>query len=408
MKTTPALATTLALSLLAAPASAATYTLDILTELGGLVQPRAINDNGQVTGRYASNGFFSPFLYDPDEGVVAIRDVTGENVSEGVDINNNGVVAGVSFDRSESFQWSQDGGHTRVVDTYEFFNGPGEIFTRLYAINNNGTAVVQTSVANRGNPTSRIEVFQDGQRIDRTFDLSAFGDFNRLVSITPTDINDQGQVLGLVQSRDTGLTSGIWDEDGSFTPLEVPDGFLSVTGSSMNNLGQVAGVARRLNAAGRFEGLPYFWDPLTGASVFSEDLLTNPDGSIFTPMIGGINDFGQFVGSIAYDLPDGTRRTTGGLWNSDGSFLELENIALTNEFDKDLVWLFDAVDINNKGQITGRMSTRSPAQFFTGAYVLTPEEAPGGLTPVPLPAAGWALLTALMGLMALKRRRRVA
>ena len=30
------------------------------------------------------------------------------------------------------------------------------------------------------------------------------------------------------------------------------------------------------------------------------------------------------------------------------------------------------------------------------------------LTPVPLPAAGWALLTALMGLVALKRRRRVA
>lgn len=356
-----------------------------MTNLGASNQPRAINDRGQVTGRARSNGFRSPYVFNSINDTTFLRNATGENLFEGIDINNDGVVVGVEPSFGVSFQWSEAGGYKKITDTIELSSGPRDISTRLYSINNNGTAVGTTSIVRPGLGT-RIEVWQNGELVDRPFDLTGFGDRDSLYRTFATDINDRGQILGFGDSITTGVTNGIWDVDGSFTPLDIPDGFHSVRPSSINNNGQVAGIAFRLSAAGASEGLPYFWDPLTGASVFSEDALTNPDGSIITPTIGGINDFGQFVGSIAYDLEDGTRRFTGALWESNGTMLELENI-----FEDDSLWLFDAVDINNKGQITGRMSTRSPLRFFNGGYVLTPHELPE-VTQVPLPASAPLML----------------
>ncbi|MEL7027430.1 MAG: DUF3466 family protein [Pseudomonadota bacterium] len=395
--------TTLALAAFSSPGAAATfttegYTVDILTSLA-LNQPRAINDHGQVTGRAASRGFFSPYLYDPDAGTVFIRDETGENLIEGVDINNDGTVVGVAPSFTESFQWSAEDGYQKVTDTIDLLSGPREISTRLTAINNNGTAVGTTSLIRSG-PNTRIEVWQDGEIVDRSFDLTALGGPDNVFSMFPFDINDHGQILGFAQSTTTGVARGIWDVDGSFTALEIPDGFLSVAPTAINNKGQVVGLAQRLSATGESEGLPYFWDPINGASVFIDSMPTNPDGSIFTPTIGGINDFGQFVGSIAYDLEDGSRRFTGALWESDGTLLELDTL-----FEDQSLWLFNAIDINNKGQILGRMSTRSPLQFFNGGYVLTPDVAPG-VTPVPLPASASMLLagTVLLGWAGGRRR----
>jgi probable HAF family extracellular repeat protein len=142
-----------------------------------------INDRGQVVGFYLKDGAFHGFLW--DEGTFNQIDAPDAAITYLHDINNRGQILGHSrrdvFALARGFLW-EDG-------VFTFLDIPG---------------------------------------------VFVVGDANESFGL-----NDRGQVVGTFQSQ--GVNHGFLLDDGAYTPIDIPDA-RSITVTDINNSGRIVGT----------------------------------------------------------------------------------------------------------------------------------------------------------------------
>ena len=155
----------------------------------------------------------------------------------------------------------------------------------------------------------------------------------------PLKINDRRQVVGIYVDNAESVHGFLWD-DGRFRTIDVP-GATGTVVLGINNRGHMVGSY--IDANGAYHG---FLRKRNGR------VLTLPDVPGAEPAMGGtqpsaLNDRGLVVG-LAYDAQGGSR-----------AFL-LERDIVTQLDGPGAVYT-RALDINNRGEITGDYGTRAPA-----------------------------------------------
>ncbi|MCP1774742.1 HYR domain-containing protein [Bradyrhizobium japonicum] len=158
--------------------------------------------------------------------------------------------------------------------------------------------------------------------------------FTILPGVSPTGINDSGQVVGHYPS--------FLYNNGVYTTLraETSDPSVSFTqANQINDLGQIVGYVSLVDADGFADGIEGFVYN-SGAYTRIDDPSVLPDTSANTSA-NGINDFGQIVGNYYVYDPNLTYYA---FLYSGGSFTHLNVPSATAS---------SATDINNVGQIVG-------------------------------------------------------
>jgi probable HAF family extracellular repeat protein len=176
-------------------------------------------------------------------------------------------------------------------------------------------------------------------------------------------INDNNQVVGLYDNNKAFL----W-EDGIITNLGVLPGGDYTRANDINNKGQVVG---RSHANGTTDHA-FLWD--NGTMI---DLETY-SGAYGSSRANAINNNGEIVGWLTGEKA--------ALWK-DGVTYDLNSLI----FGATEWQLHEAWDINDKGQIVGKMEYNDQAHAFL-------------LTPIPIPGAVWLLGTGLIALAGLRRK----
>lgn len=306
----------------------------------------AINDSGQVVGYSGNHAFFW------DNGVMTdLGTLPGDTSSTATAINNSGQVVGSSG--KHGFLWD----NSVMIDLGQLLPDPDGFGTGATAINDSGQVV--------GYSGKHAFLWQDGVMSD----LGTLGtnECNRSVA---TAINNNGQVAGSSSEVNSpfcaylhNISPVVWN-NGVMTalPFSVPRGLVTPTG--INDVGQVAGYsqddfgpvggwiwdngvayriylapsfARAINQSGQVVGSrnpvgAFFWDQGVTTDIGS---LPGQSGS----SANGINDCGQVVGqsgSHAFLWQDGVMSDLGTL--PDATFSR-------------------ASRINNQGQVIGQSGT---------------------------------------------------
>ncbi len=166
----------------------------------------------------------------------------------------------------------------------------------------------------------------------------------------PLKINDRRQVVGIYVDEAGSVHGFLWD-DGQFRTIDVP----GATGTlllGINNRAQMVGSY--IDARGAYHG---FLRERNGR------VRTLPDAPGAEPAMGGtqpaaLNDRGQVVG-LAYDARGGS------------SAFVLERGVLTPLDGPGAVYT-RALDINNRGEITGDYGTRAPAASAAAQKYIPP------------------------------------
>ncbi|MCA9444620.1 MAG: hypothetical protein KC964_27790, partial [Candidatus Omnitrophica bacterium] len=308
------------------------------------------------------------FLWTPEKGLVDLG-VKGSNCH----INDQGQIVGFWREPSEAnpmnitVAWSPERG---IVDLEELFGKKN----LLRDINNRGECLVVSQTTGKGRIQS-LENSDDPIVIDVSPDLI----------LRPLGLNDVGRVFGTVVVDGGERGSFLWGEGG----FQVADSgtqtsFLLFKG--MNNHGQVIG--REVFSSGTYRG--FFWE---GGKVRS---LKDLDGPFCSAE--GINDRGQIVGYATnpkskilnfLDKQSPKNQLLQKVLNSLKGFFrnrsdreailweDRDIIVLNDAIPPDSGWtLFEAVAVNNKGQIAGTGHVNGKYH----AYLLTPidEETGGG------------------------------
>lgn len=164
------------------------------------------------------------------------------------------------------------------------------------------------------------------------------------IAIVPSSINNAGQVAVYRRSSDYGSWSGIWSQSGRINVLEDSFYFRSNAANGINNLGQVVGYTN-------FSSEPIFNDSgevveyqgndhavLWNSSTERIDIGTLPGGE--RSYATAINDAGQVVGYS--ESSNGTRAF---VWNQASGITDLGTLP-GEDYSR-------AYAINNQGQVLG-------------------------------------------------------
>ena len=184
------------------------------------------------------------------------------------------------------------------------------------------------------------------------------------------DINNAGQIVGwsYALAAGPGRRAFLWDESNGMQDLGTFDDGSSFA-HAINNAGVVVGWVE----FGDNDTLAFIWDAKNGMRP-----LESPEGSLAKAR--DINDAGQVIGSLSYGHP--------ALWDN-GVLVNLEL-----EVAHPAGWYFNEVRaINASGQIVGWGENPDGQDR---AFLLTP---------VPEPATVAMLLSGLLALAALARRK---
>ena len=256
---------------------------------------------------FASAGQADSFIY--SNGVftrVTIPGAANSDVSVS-DINNSGEIVGTDFDRG----FLQSNGVTTLFP----------LDTEASGISNNGVVVGLAGYLGNG------LVYKNG--VFSQFDYPGTG------GTALTDINNQGEMVGIFSNITTGHSIWFLYNNGIFTPV-VPPGNPTF-GLGINDLGQIVGaytpssggysgfidtngvfktitvpgstgtVAEGINDLGEVVG--WYWDihGVTHGFLYDNDTFTTIDAPAqsspiedYATRLFGINDLGQIVGSSSY------------------------------------------------------------------------------------------------------------
>ncbi|MGE5096750.1 MAG: hypothetical protein ACM3SO_16560 [Betaproteobacteria bacterium] len=195
-------------------------------------------------------------------------------------VNNRGDAVGRSFIGCCAFQHAFFWRNGTMLD----INPPGNLNSRAWAVNNNGTAVIEGD-------SNRIYTWRDGE-----FTLLPFAGF-------PNDINNGGAVTGGWLSG-TGTHAFIY-KDGVLTDLGTLGGQFSA-GNAVNNDGVVVGGAAPsgfspVHAFAYMDGAMRDLGTLGGAASTATDV--NDDGVV----VGRSQDASGQLVAFAWDAAQGMR-----------------------------------------------------------------------------------------------------
>lgn len=154
----------------------------------------------------------------------------------------------------------------------------------------------------------------------------------------PTDISDRGQVVG----DQTGSDSPFSFQNGEWTSLPVPDG-TSGWARAVNNRGQVLGHIEAYSDQGTEVTVVAWW----GGRVVEAPIQIGPGYVEVEPV--DINERGQALFNVVERTPGGVTGTAY-LWQVGGGISEIGDA--------------EAVAVNNRGQVVGRISTSDAYHAF--------------------------------------------
>lgn len=195
----------------------------------------AINDSGQMLGRYAyrENGYqaYGTFVY--TKGSFRTFSVPGATETDGADINNRGQIVGTFTNSTEV-----DQGFVYSNGTFADINVPGGLEAEPTGINNKGQIVGSYIyfVGNNGYGTGFLDTNGKFTNIS----------FPGVFATDPLAINDQGQIVGFYEPTQNGLLTGFIYSDGVYTSLSS-NPLESELINGINDRGQLVGVAYGLD-----------------------------------------------------------------------------------------------------------------------------------------------------------------
>jgi probable HAF family extracellular repeat protein len=295
------------LTLTPLPLHEPSYTVTTLTTPGATDPvPNAVNDRGEVVGRYLDSSGYHGFVY--YDGTFTPIDGPGATITSAEAINNRGEIAG-------AYSTIDSGSHAFVYDngTLTPLDPPGGN-SNAEAINNRGEVVggfVDSSGEGHG------FVYDDGTYTT----LSVPGATETLA----TGINDRGEVAGVYNDSSPGLHGFVY-ENGSYTLLNTPGAV--VTGvSAINDRGEVTGSYQ--DSSGVTHGF------IDDDGIFTT--LSAP-GASSTDAVA-VNDSGEIAGSYV----DSSGISHGFVYD-DGTYTTLNGPGATNTF---------VTAINNRGDVVG-------------------------------------------------------
>jgi probable HAF family extracellular repeat protein len=268
--------------------------------------------------------------------VLPLLDETGpDSYGRAVDINNRGVVVG------SSGRWPTLWRRGEVVALTDEEPPAGG---RATGVNERGEVIV----LRLGQPLTRW--FRG-----RTTELD-LGPESRLWGLA--GFNDRGQAL-LMRWVTQGAELGIWEPDGSFTPIPAPEGY-SMAPVGLSEAGHVAG---NLTPLGGFGQRPFVWKD-GELTVLAE-----------SGLVRGVNGRGEVAG-VVFDPDDPDRWPLGRatVWDRG------DEIAVV----PDSVRFSSVEDINDRGQVVGVWATGA-----TEAHAYLWDD--GRLTDLTAPSGGSAV-----------------
>lgn len=363
-----------------------------LADFSGPGEANALNDSGEVVGRYYHDGAREAFKWSPSQGLHSLGFLDErEDRSCAYDINNFGQVVGSSY-----HEHTFSGGTTEWVEHAVLWDQDGTIHdlgsrigsyeaSTAYAINDNGTSV--------GSGTK-----PSGSLYNRTSTkwgaTGGYYQYNHLPNGEESrarGINNNGEFAGtsgivalFANNYRTRAIYGPFPDNGNFVVLDLGilgglDGnAASSRGYDINNSRQIVGSTYDKDNKITYACL---WNP-TEPFYYSweiQDLGTLLEGSSSYAL--AINDEGHVVG-VSDERPF--------LWLDDNMY-DLHSLAVNLP---EGVTLLTANDINNLGWIVGEGklgSTHIP-------FLLTPEP----IQIVPLPSTLILLGSGLLGLGVLR------
>lgn len=208
----------------AATTHAHRYTVTDLGQVSGV----SLNDAGQVVGtRERSSGGFAGFVWDAKQGFRELGTPGGPWVQPAA-ISSSGLVVGHTYGNGapvRPFVWSESRG-MRAIDL-----PASALYGEAVGVNRQGTVLLKV----RSSTADSIYTWNESSGLQPV----ALGDEARGMGYFPTDINDQGSILGHHYSP---VTPFVRFSDGQQLELGTLDGSWAGP-SDLNNHGWVVGTA---------------------------------------------------------------------------------------------------------------------------------------------------------------------
>ena len=310
----------------------------------------AINNLGQITG---NTSVAVPFPNVPGSFIVSSTATLWNSISASgnflttpsidfrsivSDLNDSGQIVGYTADNLGNFTptlW--ENGQTKSLP----FLANNDTFGMAQGINNSGEIVGITG------PGFGESITHWNNNLVPTSNGTSFG--------PEYSINDKGQIAGIFESNPMNFDAGIWT-DGSLTNIGTLGGPFA-NPSDINNEGVVVGSASTVT--GNLRAFIYDGDDMTALRMI-------PDGNGGSTAANAINELGQVVG---HSISDGVSHAT--LWNGYEVY-DLNNFL--DAGSKSAGWvLTDALDINDQGWIVGTATNFQTDESH--AFVLSSDNA---------------------------------
>jgi uncharacterized membrane protein len=322
------------------------YEVTFLPEFNGAsLRPRAINDHGQVVGVYKVAGNeWHMFVWDEDGGARDLGPCADAGRYECVQINNAGQIAGVGVDPNGSTRaFLRDPNGVRHI-----LRAPGGERVSVYGLNNRGQ-VAGCYHAERGPRQAFVW--------DRAGGMQSLGGPSMIESLARS-INDAGQAVGFLSvDRTNQWYAVLWDPNAGMRSLGLAP-FGPTSTCHINNGGFVVGQFGSVD------------DPTCVSTWTSGEGARRVDSQGASMYVAGVDDKGRFVARAEWTEPKILGGGSGGtstsfLWEPSEGLREIHR----HLGRRDVAGLV-AVDMNNKGQITGLLRLRGQAE----GVVLEPVE----------------------------------